>query len=230
MQDTRSTRNVWDDEPEAGFAGGDEFAGHSRSQAQTGQGAVPQNFEEAEGDPSVDVLLLARSSKGAHAADRGAMDTVTGEAIDEYNAACEDTPESQISRTCALLRDGKIEGPREASVRRDDIEWLDVPFAPLVVLEMAQGMARVDHTATYELCDTGLRLAPKLRARVIVCYSTAMRHYCIVWRDAAGGWWIMDDMIGGAVAREIEDEDVADWCRPQDSGWSPVFVIYARVY
>ena len=103
-------------------------------------------------------------------------------------------------------------------------------FPPLVVLEMAQGMARVDHTATYELCDTGLRLAPKLRARVIVCYSTAMRHYCIVWRDAAGGWWIMDDMIGGAVAREIEDEDVADWCRPQDSGWSPVFVIYARVY
>ena len=57
MPDTRSTRNVWDDEPEAGFAGGDEFAGHSRSQAQTGQGAVPQNFEDRRERVSYELTL-----------------------------------------------------------------------------------------------------------------------------------------------------------------------------
>ena len=96
MQHAEHNRNVWDDEPEAGFAGGNEFAGHAPGQAQQGQGSVPHNYEEAEGDPTVDVLLIARDSKGAHAADRSAMDSVTSEAIEEYNAKNKDAGEHLV--------------------------------------------------------------------------------------------------------------------------------------
>ena len=47
MQHAEHNRNVWDDEPEAGFAGGNEFAGHAPGQAQQGQGSVPHNYEAA---------------------------------------------------------------------------------------------------------------------------------------------------------------------------------------
>ena len=97
------------------------------------------------------------------------------------------------------------------------------------VIETAQGLARVDHEATYQLSGLGMRDAPRLQARAVVCYSSTLRHYCIVWRDAAMQWWSMDDMQHGAVAQKIEGSEVDRWCRPQDDGWSPVLTIYARL-
>jgi hypothetical protein len=94
---------------------------------------------------------------------------------------------------------------------------------------MAQGMASVDHEATYLLSGLGMSNAPRLQARAVVCYSATLRHYCIVWKDAAMQWWHMDDMQQGAVAQKIEGSEVDRWCRPQDDGWSPTLTVYARL-